>query len=64
MAIPCNLTGGASGGPWLEKRSGNVGYIIAVTSRVDSRTSPTENYAYRNGQMTTDLVNSIDAFVS
>lgn len=34
MVIPCDMTGGASGGPWLRARSDwNLGYVYGVTSR-------------------------------
>lgn len=34
MVMPCDMTGGASGGPWLRSRTdANVGYVFGVTSR-------------------------------
>lgn len=34
MVMPCNMTGGASGGPWLRSRiDANLGYVFGVTSR-------------------------------
>lgn len=34
MVMPCNMTGGASGGPWLRSRiDENLGYVFGVTSR-------------------------------
>lgn len=35
MAISCDMTGGASGGPWVlaRGRSENLGYVFGVTSR-------------------------------
>ena len=32
--MPCSMTGGASGGPWLRSRiDENLGYVFGVTSR-------------------------------
>lgn len=34
MVMPCSMTGGASGGPWLRSRiDTNLGYVFGVTSR-------------------------------
>lgn len=34
MVMPCDMTGGASGGPWLKSQiDANLGYVFGVTSR-------------------------------
>ncbi len=39
--MPCDMTGGASGGPWLNSRiSTDLGYVFAVTSRRTTSGTP------------------------
>lgn len=45
IKIPCNMTGGSSGGPWIFGKDDNVyysGWVNGVNSNVDSATAPTE----------------------
>jgi hypothetical protein len=47
VVVACGFTQGASGGPWLINRiDANVGYIFAVTSRMDD--DAVNNYATPN----------------
>ncbi|MFI2432353.1 hypothetical protein [Streptomyces sp. NPDC018693] len=45
IKMPCNMTGGSSGGPWIYGKDDNVyysGWVNGVNSNVNSRTNPTE----------------------
>ncbi|MEU8757917.1 hypothetical protein [Streptomyces sp. NPDC048659] len=45
IKIPCNMTGGSSGGPWIFGKDDNVyysGWVNGVNSNVDSATAPTQ----------------------
>jgi V8-like Glu-specific endopeptidase len=45
IKMPCNMTGGSSGGPWIYGKNDSVyhsGWVNGVNSNVDSRTNPTE----------------------
>ncbi|MEV8623979.1 trypsin-like peptidase domain-containing protein [Streptomyces sp. NPDC051079] len=45
IKIPCNMTGGSSGGPWIFGKDDNVycsGWVNGVNSNVDSKDNPTE----------------------
>ncbi|MFC9843419.1 hypothetical protein ACFWFF_22180 [Streptomyces sp. NPDC060223] len=45
IKMPCNMTGGSSGGPWIYGKDDNVyysGYVNGVNSNNDSRDNPTE----------------------
>ncbi|MEU9331578.1 hypothetical protein AB0D49_00245 [Streptomyces sp. NPDC048290] len=45
IKMPCNMTGGSSGGPWLFGKDDNVyysGWVNGVNSNNDSRDNPTE----------------------
>ena len=41
IKIPCDLTRGSSGGPWLHGYDGNWGYLNGVNSRIDRIVGPT-----------------------
>jgi len=41
IKIPCDMTRGSSGGPWLNGYDGNLGYINGVNSRIDRIVGPT-----------------------
>ena len=41
IKIPCDMTRGSSGGPWLNGYDGNLGYINGVNSRIDQIVGPT-----------------------
>ncbi|MHC5906327.1 trypsin-like serine peptidase [Streptomyces sp. S6] len=45
IKMPCNMTGGSSGGPWLFGKDDNVywsGYVNGVNSNTERRDNPTE----------------------
>ncbi|MER8042092.1 trypsin-like peptidase domain-containing protein [Streptomyces sp. NPDC094032] len=45
IKIPCNMTGGSSGGPWIYGKDDGVyysGWVNGVNSNVDNRDNPTE----------------------
>lgn len=45
IKMPCNMTGGSSGGPWIFGKDDNVyysGYVNGVNSNINDRTNPTE----------------------
>jgi V8-like Glu-specific endopeptidase len=41
IKIPCDMTRGSSGGPWLNGYNGNWGYLNGVNSRIDRIVGPT-----------------------
>jgi V8-like Glu-specific endopeptidase len=41
IKIPCDMTRGSSGGPWLHGYDGNYGYLNGVNSRIDRIVGPT-----------------------
>lgn len=41
IKIPCDMTRGSSGGPWLNGYDGNYGYLNGVNSRIDRIVGPT-----------------------
>jgi V8-like Glu-specific endopeptidase len=41
LKIPCDMTRGESGGPWLNGWNGNWGYLNGVNSRIDRIVGPT-----------------------
>jgi V8-like Glu-specific endopeptidase len=41
IKIPCDMTRGSSGGPWLHGYDGNWGYLNGVNSRIDRIVGPT-----------------------
>lgn len=41
IKVPCDLTRGSSGGPWLHGYDGNYGYLNGVNSRIDRIVGPT-----------------------
>jgi V8-like Glu-specific endopeptidase len=41
IKIPCDLTRGSSGGPWLNGYDGNWGYLNGLNSRIDRIVGPT-----------------------
>ncbi|MET9952987.1 hypothetical protein ABZ135_15730 [Streptomyces sp. NPDC006339] len=45
IKMPCNMTGGSSGGPWIHGKDDNVyysGWVNGVNSNIDNRDNPTE----------------------
>ncbi|PGH47565.1 serine protease [Streptomyces sp. Ru87] len=45
IKMPCNMTGGSSGGPWIYGKDDSVyysGYVNGVNSNVEDRDAPTE----------------------
>ena len=41
IKIPCDMTRGSSGGPWLNGYDGQLGYLNGVNSRIDQIVGPT-----------------------
>jgi V8-like Glu-specific endopeptidase len=41
LQMPCDMTRGSSGGPWLHNWDGNWGYLNGVNSRIDRIVGPT-----------------------
>jgi V8-like Glu-specific endopeptidase len=45
LQVPCDMTRGESGGPWLYNWDGNWGYLNGVNSRIDQIVNPTVTYS-------------------
>jgi hypothetical protein len=41
LKIPCDMTRGSSGGPWLYAYNGSLGLLNGVNSRIDRILNPT-----------------------
>jgi V8-like Glu-specific endopeptidase len=45
LKIPCDMTRGESGGPWLNGYDGNWGYLNGINSRIDRIVGPTVTFS-------------------
>ena len=45
IKIPCDMTRGESGGPWLNGYDGNWGYLNGINSRIDQIVGPTVTFS-------------------
>ncbi len=45
IKIPCDMTRGESGGPWLHGYDGNWGYLNGINSRIDRIAGPTVTFS-------------------
>jgi V8-like Glu-specific endopeptidase len=45
LKVPCDMTRGESGGPWLNGWNGNWGYLNGVNSRIDQIVGPTVTFS-------------------
>jgi V8-like Glu-specific endopeptidase len=45
LKIPCDMTRGESGGPWLNGYDGNWGYLNGINSRIDRIAGPTVTFS-------------------
>ena len=45
LKIPCDMTRGESGGPWLNGYDGNWGYLNGINSRIDQIVGPTVTFS-------------------
>jgi V8-like Glu-specific endopeptidase len=45
LKIPCDMTRGESGGPWLNGYNGNWGYLNGINSRIDQIVGPTVTFS-------------------
>jgi V8-like Glu-specific endopeptidase len=45
LKVPCDMTRGESGGPWLNGYDGNWGYLNGINSRIDRIVGPTVTFS-------------------
>jgi V8-like Glu-specific endopeptidase len=45
LKVPCDMTRGESGGPWLNGWDGNWGYLNGINSRIDRIVGPTVTFS-------------------
>jgi V8-like Glu-specific endopeptidase len=45
IKVPCDMTRGESGGPWLNGWDGNWGYLNGINSRIDQIVGPTVTFS-------------------
>lgn len=57
LRIPCDMTRGMSGGPWLYQFDGNWGYLNGINSRIDKIVGPTSSYSPYFDDTAVDLFN-------
>jgi V8-like Glu-specific endopeptidase len=58
IKIPCDMTRGESGGPWLNGYDGNWGYLNGINSRIDRIAGPTVTFSPYFDNTAWDLFNT------
>ncbi|MFF0432901.1 hypothetical protein ACFYU9_11830 [Streptomyces sp. NPDC004327] len=65
IKMPCNMTGGSSGGPWIYGKDDNVyysGWVNGVNSNVDNGAAPTEMRSPYFAQWVGDAFNTYSTY--